>query len=181
MKPVDWLKLAASMIVVLAAGRVGSLFTAPAIAPWYAALAKPVLTPPSWVFGPVWTVLFLLMGAALFMVWKAGWTVRNPILAGKDGGWNPWTRRLWSGDWRKANIIAVFAIQLALNILWSYLFFGLHMPGAAFFEIFALWWAILYTMVNFYRVSKTAAWLLLPYIIWVMFAAYLNWGIWVMN
>jgi len=181
MKKSDLFKLFVALAIPLIAGWIGSLVTMSAIGSWYATLAKPALNPPSWIFGPVWTLLYLLMGIALFIVWKKGWKVQNQMFVGRDKGWNPLTRRFWSGDWQKQNIIAIFAVQLGLNVLWSYIFFGLHQPGLAFFELLALWVSILYTIINFYRVSKTATWLLLPYIFWVTFAGYLNWAIWVGN
>ena len=181
MKTLDWLKLIVSLAISQIAGWIGSLFTLPAINSWYSTLTKSDLTPPSWVFGPVWTMIFLLIGVSLFIVWKNHWQVRNALLVAKGKSWNPWTRRFWSGDWQEANIVAIFWIQLGLNVLWSYIFFGLRQPGLAFFEIIALWFSILYLIINFYRVSKTAAWLLLPYILWVTFAGYLNFVIWIWN
>jgi tryptophan-rich sensory protein len=177
----NWFKLAIALLVPLLAGWIGSIFTLPAIGSWYAALTKSALNPPSWIFGPVWTILFLFIGISLFIVWKKNWQVENALLENRDKAWNPWTKRFWSGDWQKANIIALFCIQLVLNILWSYVFFCLRQPGLAFFELLALWFSILYLIVNFYRVSKTAAWILLPYILWVTFAGYLNWAIWMGN
>src|SRR3990167_4708830 len=101
-----------------------------------------------------------------------------------EGGkraWNRYSERLWTGSWQKANVIALFAIQLFLNAFWSVLFFGLKVPGFAFFELLALWFAILYTIINFYRISKPAAYLLIPYLLWVSFAGYLNYAVWMMN
>jgi len=160
------------------AGVLGVLFTAPAVSTWYATLPKPPLTPPSWVFGPVWTSLYFLIGIALFLVWKNQWRIVNPVLQGERKPWNKWSERLWTGDWKTVNIIGIFFLQYALNILWSYVFFGLRAPGAAFFVLVALWFAIVHLIANFYRVSKSAAWLLVPYIVWVTFAGYLNFGIW---
>jgi tryptophan-rich sensory protein len=181
MKKSDWWKLVVSLAIPLLAGWIGSLVTMPAIGSWYVTLVKPALNPPSWIFGPVWTLLYILMGVSLFIVWKNGWIVQNQLLSSRNKGWNPWTRRFWSGDWQKGNIITIFRIQLVLNVVWPVIFFGWHQPGLAFFEIIALWFSILYTIVNFYRVSKTAAWLLLPYIFWVTFAGYLNLAIWMVN
>nr|WP_284738471.1 TspO/MBR family protein [Methanoculleus sp. CWC-02] len=140
------------------AALIGSIFTTPAIPTWYAALAKPELNPPAWVFGPVWTVLYILMGIALYLVWSRGWGQKNVRVA-----------------------MAIFGIQLVLNVLWSYLFFGLQAPYFAFLEIVLLWIAILMTIAAFYRVSVSAAVLLVPYLLWVSFAAYLNYGIYVLN
>ncbi len=163
------------------AGVIGSAFTIPAIPSWYASLAKPALNPPGWIFGPVWTALYFCIGISLFLVWKNNWRVVNPILTGRRKAWNAWSKRLWTGDLQKVNAIAIFGIQYMLNMLWPVLFFDLHFPGFAFFEILALWFAIVYTIVNFYRISKPAAYLLAPYLLWVTFAVYLNFSIWQLN
>ncbi|HOI13928.1 MAG TPA: tryptophan-rich sensory protein [Methanoculleus sp.] len=151
-------QFAIAIAVCLLAGFIGSLFTTPAIPTWYAGLIKPALNPPAWVFGPVWTTLYILMGIALYLVWSKGWERKNVQVA-----------------------TAIFAVQLALNVLWSYLFFGMQAPFFAFIEIILLWIAIFMTIAAFYRVSVPAAVLLVPYIIWVTFAAYLNYGIYVLN
>ena len=147
-------KLIVAIVIPELAGGIGSLFTVSAIPTWYAALAKPALNPPSWIFGPVWTTLYLLMGIAAFLVWNKGWDRQ---------------------DARKA--LGVFLLQLVLNAVWSIVFFGLHSPFWAFVDIVAMWLAIVWTMTLFYRISKPAMWLLLPYILWVSFAAYLNYSI----
>lgn len=152
------LALLVAVVVCEAVGLIGAVFTAPAIGGWYVALAKPALTPPGWVFGPVWTALYALMGVAAFLVWKRGWRRREVRIA-----------------------LAVFAVQLALNALWSFLFFGWHAPGIALVEIAFLWLAILATIVAFTRISRAAARLLVPYIAWVSFAAYLNYALWALN
>ncbi|MDE2038021.1 MAG: tryptophan-rich sensory protein [Patescibacteria group bacterium] len=154
----DAFKLIAAVAVSGLAGAVGSLFTAPAIPTWYAALAKPSFAPPNWLFGPVWTVLYLLMGVAAFLVWKKGWN---------------------GAGVRRA--LGAFLLQLALNALWSAAFFGLRSPLWGLADIAALWLAIVATMVLFYKVSKPAAWLLLPYLLWVSFAACLNYSLWTLN
>ncbi|OGF22735.1 TspO protein [Candidatus Falkowbacteria bacterium RBG_13_39_14] len=151
-------KLIIAIFVCELAGIIGSLFTAPAIKGWYATLLKPHLAPPNWVFAPVWTTLFLLMGIAAFIVWQKGWERKDVKIA------------LW-----------IFIVQLILNTLWSIIFFGLHSPGGAFIEIIILWFAILASIIAFSRISKAAAWLLLPYIFWVSFAGYLNYSIWRLN
>ncbi len=148
----------AAIAVCLLAGLIGSVFTTPAIPTWYAALVKPALNPPAWVFGPVWTVLYILMGIALYLVWSKGWEQKNVQVA-----------------------TAIFAVQLALNVLWSYFFFGLQAPFFALIEIVLLWIAILMTIGAFHRVSVPAAVLLVPYFLWVSFAAYLNYGIYALN
>jgi len=145
--------------VSLAAGLIGSIFTMSAIPTWYAGLAKPELSPPSWVFGPAWTVLYILMGIALYIVWSKGWAKNKNVHIAT----------------------AIFGVQLVLNVLWSFVFFGMQAPFFAFMVILLLWVAILMTIVAFDRVSVPAAILLVPYLLWVSFAAYLNYGIYILN
>lgn len=151
-------KLLAAIAVSELAGVLGSIFTASSVREWYVTLTKAPLTPPSWVFGPVWTTLFALMGIAAFLVWQQG---------------------LKRNDVRVA--LRLFIGQLALNLLWSILFFGARSPGAALIEIIVLWMAILATILAFKNISKPAAWLLVPYLLWVTFATYLNASIWILN
>jgi len=153
-----FLKLIISILVCQGAGVVGSIFTSPAITGWYATLQKPSFNPPNWIFAPVWTLLFLLMGIALYLVWSSG-----------------------VGSKKKRTAILIFAVQLILNVLWSFLFFGLQSPFYAFIEIIILWLVILLTIISFYRISKPAAYLLLPYILWVSFASVLNFSILILN
>ncbi len=152
------LKLIIAIVVSELAGIIGSVFTTPSIAGWYAGIVKPALNPPAWVFGPVWTTLFALMGIAAFLVWKKGLDRRDVKIA-----------------------LGIFIGQLVLNTLWSIIFFGLHSPGGALVEIVFLWLAILATIIAFYKISRPAAWLLVPYILWVSFAGYLNFSIWQLN
>lgn len=154
----DWFKLISAVVISEVAGVIGSVFTISAIPTWYAMLAKPALNPPAWVFGPVWTTLYLLMGIAAFLVWRNGWDGKGVKAA-----------------------LSLFAIQLILNALWSILFFGLHTPAWALVEIIAMWVVIVATIVAFAKISRPAAWLLVPYILWVSFALYLNWSIWRLN
>lgn len=149
------IKLFTSIIICELAGVVGSIFTTPAIGTWFKTLVKPVFAPPNWVFGPVWSILFFLMGISLYLVWS------------KKGN--------------KEQALQFFAIQLFLNIAWSFLFFGLRSPYLAFIEIIFLWIAILFTIIKFYKIQKTSAYLLLPYILWVSFAAVLNYSLWILN
>ena len=172
------LKFFASIIICELAGVIGAIFTTPQINFWYKGLNKPSFNPPSWIFGPVWTTLFVLMGISLYIVWSKKFEPKN---VGKAKAWNAFSQKLATGSLRKINIILIFVVQLLLNILWSIIFFGAHSVGVAFFELLALWFAIVFTIVNFYRVSKTAAWLLLPYILWVSFAGFLNFSIWIIN
>ena len=174
-------KFIISIVICQVAGVIGAFFTAPKVNSWYATLNKPSFTPPGSFIGIVWTILFFLMGISLYLVWSRNWQVS--VLADKLGrkAWNRFSEKLWSGTWREENAILIFALQLILNILWSMVFFGLESPGLAFFELIMLWFAILYTIANFYRISKTAAYLLIPYILWVSFAGFLNFTIWRMN
>ncbi len=153
----QWLGLALFVGASFAAAAVGSLFTTPAIPGWYESLRKPAWTPPNWLFGPVWTLLYLAMGTAAWLVWR---------------------ERGFAGA-RLALI--VFFAQLVLNALWSILFFGLRSPGAALAEIVFLWAAIFATMAAFWRVSRPAGWLFVPYLWWVTFAMFLNHAIWRLN
>ena len=148
----------AAIIVCQLAGFIGSLFTTPAIPTWYATLHKPWFTPPNWVFAPVWTALFILMGLALYLVWSRGMEQRSVRVA-----------------------VFIFAGQLVLNVLWSALFFGLHCPLCAFAGIIALWAAILLTIIYFWHVSAAAGILLLPYLFWVSFASILNFYMYHLN
>jgi len=140
------------------AGIVGSVFTVDSISTWYAGLEKPAFSPPNWVFGPVWTLLYLLMGIAAYLVWEKG--------MGKKGV-------------RKA--LMVFGAQLAVNALWSIVFFGMQNSMAAFFVIIVLWALIIENIREFYPISKWAGLALIPYILWVSFAAILNFAIWMLN
>ncbi|HNW30573.1 MAG TPA: tryptophan-rich sensory protein [Spirochaetota bacterium] len=151
-------RLIASVIIPQAVGGIGALMTEPSVRSWYAGLAKPAFNPPDWIFGPVWTALYLMMGIALYLVWKKG-------LSGKEA--------------RIA--VTAFGIQLFLNLAWSFLFFYLRMPFAAFIEIILLWIAIAATMAAFARVSLAACCLLVPYLLWVSFASVLNFFLWRLN
>ena len=140
------------------AGVLGSFITATSIPTWYANIRKPDIAPPNWVFAPVWITLYLLMGVSLFLVWS---------------------KTLGKGFGRLA--ITAFITQLTLNVLWSYLFFGLGSPFLGFVEITILWFAIAITIVFFSRISRTAGLMLLPYLGWVSFAGYLNYLIFTFN
>lgn len=158
MKKKDYFLLAGSIILSLSAGFFGSFFTITGPGSWYESLNKPSFNPPNWLFGPVWTLLFVLMGIALFLIIRESWR-RSEV--------------------RKAAFM--FFIQLGFNIIWSYFFFGLGNLRLAFFEIIALGLAIIATIITFYQVNKRAAMLLWPYLAWVSFAAFLNYTIWRLN
>jgi benzodiazapine receptor len=152
------IKLIVSLFICQLAGFVGSLFTTPSIPTWYASLAKPSFTPPNWIFSPVWISLYVLMGISLFLLWEK--TLHYPGVK---------TAMFW------------FAVQLGLNMLWSILFFGLKSPFLALIGIIVLWIAIFLTILKSFRVLKLAGVLLVPYLIWVSFAAGLNYSIWTLN
>ncbi|MBI2459251.1 MAG: tryptophan-rich sensory protein [Parcubacteria group bacterium] len=164
MKINNTFKLIIAIIVSEMAGIIGSVFTTPSIAGWYAGIVKPALNPPAWVFGPVWTTLFALMGVSAWLIWKK-------LDSGSEAGM---TKRVKIA-------LGIFLGQLVLNTLWSIIFFGLHSPGGALIEIAFLWLAILATIIAFAKISKPAAWFLVPYILWVSFAIYLNYAIWMLN
>ncbi|HLI63333.1 MAG TPA: TspO/MBR family protein [Terriglobales bacterium] len=151
-----WLVLVLFLAVCLGAGGLGSLFTASSVRDWYPRLCKPPGTPPNWVFGPVWTALYLLMAVSAWLVWREYGRGALPALL-------------------------IFFAQLALNVAWPGIFFGSRMPGVAFLEIVLLWLAIACTMLVFYLLRPWAALLLVPYLMWVSYAAYLNLGIWRLN
>jgi benzodiazapine receptor len=150
-------KLVLSLLLTLAIGGIAGWITNPEIGGWYQTIQKPSWQPPNWVFGPVWTVLYILMGIAFWLVW------REP-----------------SSERRNAAIV-FFMIQLLFNFLWSIIFFNFHSIGWALIDIAALWIFIIITIFSFRRVNKTAAWLMVPYICWVSFAMILNYSIFRLN
>jgi tryptophan-rich sensory protein len=152
------LRFLAFVLVCQLAGFIGSIFTTPSIPGWYAGLVKPSFNPPNWVFAPVWTTLYVLMGIAAFLVYEKGWG-RSEV--------------------RRA--LGVFAVQLLLNALWSIVFFGAHMILGAAVLIVVLWVMIAASILFFSRISKAAAYLLIPYILWVSFATVLNISLYVLN
>jgi tryptophan-rich sensory protein len=151
-------KLTASIAICEVVGIAGSVFTASSVAIWYNTLNKPLFSPPNWIFGPVWAVLYLLMGVSLYLVWSKGF-----------------------GSKKGKAALNFFIAQLFLNFLWSILFFGFHSPILALVDIAALWIMILLTIVKFLPISKTAAYLLIPYLLWVSFASLLNLSILMLN
>ena len=149
------IKLVISIGICLSAGWVGSLFTTPYIQSWYSTINKSPLNPPNSVFGPVWTILFILMGISFYLIWKSGRITTAAMV--------------------------IFAFQLVLNVLWSFLFFKSQSPLLAFIDIIALWLAILATIWQFSKIEKTAAILLVPYLLWVSFASFLNLSVYLLN
>lgn len=150
-------KLIASIAVSFGAAAIGSLATVPNIPTWYASLAKPAFSPPNWLFGPVWTLLYLLIGLSLYLVWTAGY--KKP----------------------KRLAFTAFGLQLVCNALWSLVFFGLHAPWAGAAVIILLFGSIVVTMRLFWPISKLAAYLLVPYLAWVSFATLLNISVALLN
>lgn len=150
------LKLIASLAVVFSAAVIGNAASVQNIPTWYAALEKPVLNPPNFIFGPVWTVLYVLIGLSLYLFWTSAGS-------GK-----------WSG-------YVAFGVQMVLNALWSVVFFGLQLPLFGVFVIVLLDIMVVVTIVLFYEKSQKAAYLLVPYLLWILFATYLSVSIWLLN
>lgn len=155
----NFVKLVLSLAVCQLAGVIGSVFTSKSVSTWYPTLSKPSFNPPNWLFAPVWTILFILMGISLFLIWS---------------------RSLLAKEKRKKAMF-IFGLQLIFNILWSVMFFGLKSPLLGFITIIILWILILLTIIKFFKISKAAGWLLIPYILWVSFAAILNFSILIIN
>ncbi len=153
---IQWLMLIVFLAVCLGVGGLGAIPTAKSVRDWYPTLRKPPGTPPSWVFGPAWTTLYVLMAVSAWLVWR-------------DYGWGA------------SAALMIFCAQLALNLAWSGIFFGARRPGPAFAEVVILWLAILFNIFIFYQLSPVAAYLLVPYLLWVTYASYLNGGIWLLN
>jgi tryptophan-rich sensory protein len=139
-------------------GAVGGIATSSSVSTWYPTLAKPAWNPPNWLFGPVWTLLYILMGVAAWLVWRKGFDAPGVPRA-----------------------LILFGVQLLFNLAWSIVFFGLRSIGWALVEIVAMWVLILVTLVAFYRLRPLAGWLLVPYQLWVTFATALNATIWWLN
>ncbi len=152
-----WIWLLGWVVLCFAVAGISGSWTAAEVAGWYRTLHRPSIAPPDWVFGPVWTLLYLLMAIAAWRVWE---TPSSPM-------------RSW-GIW-------LFLAQLALNFAWSWIFFRQHAIGTALVEIVLMWAAIVCTMAVFSRVSPLAAWLMAPYLAWVSFATLLNGAFWRLN
>lgn len=154
----NFLKLASSIAVCFLAAGIGSVFTTSAIPSWYATLVKPSFSPPNYLFGPVWTILYILMGISLYIIWTKG--IKNKKV-------------------KKA--LYIFGIQLILNAIWSPVFFGAQALLLAFIIIIALWFYIVKTIKAFAKIDKLASYLLYPYLAWVSFASILNFSVWFLN
>ena len=156
MKPI--VKLIISIAIPLAVGSISSLFTASSVDGWFTTIQKPSFNPPNWIFAPVWTILYIMMGIACYLVWEMD---ANKKI--------------------KSTAIFFYGVQLALNFLWSLIFFYAQQPGWALADIILLWLMILLTIIWFGKVSIIPAWLMIPYICWVSFATILNFYIWKLN
>ncbi len=154
----DIIRLVISFITCFLAAGIGSVFTTKSVKQWYPGLKKPRFTPPNWAFGPVWTVLYILMAISIFFIWKEGLDTQGVLLP-----------------------FVLFWIQLILNALWSVIFFGFRAKGLGVITIIILWLLILATIITSSRVSVLAGGLLIPYIIWVSIATYLNTGVYLLN
>ncbi|QOG02799.1 TspO/MBR family protein [Flavobacterium sp. MDT1-60] len=154
-----YIKIAIALLVCLAVGYSASTVTRPSVETWYPALIKPIFNPPNWIFMPMWTLLYILMAVATGLVWDK---IKEQNEAVKKA-------------------LFFFIIQLTLNAIWSYLFFGLKNPLLALIEIALLWLMIYETYLKFTKINKTAGYLLIPYLAWVAFAAVLNASIWWLN
>jgi len=151
------IKLIVSLFLPLSVGAVAGMFTSQAVPTWYASLDRPFFSPPNWVFGPVWTSLYILLGISFFLIWKEEASKERDLA------------------------IKVFSIQMLLNFAWSFLFFYFNLIGAALIEIILLWISIALMIYLFYKIKPFAAYLNIPYLLWVSFAAILNAGYYFLN
>lgn len=154
----NYIKLITSIVAPLVIGAIGAVFTRPAIDSWYTNLNKPFFSPPNYIFGPVWTILYVLMGISFYLVWRHGFKTK-----------------------RSREAIYLFIMQLILNGIWSPVFFGLKNIFLALFIIIFLFIYIYKTIFAFKKIDQTAFFLLLPYLIWVGFASILNFSVWMLN
>lgn len=153
----NFIKLVLSLITPLSLGAVAGMFTSQAVPTWYATLNRPSFNPPSWVFGPVWTTLYVVLGISFYLIWKENHS-RQKNLA-----------------------IIIFTVQMLLNFAWSFIFFYFNMIGAALIEIILLWTSIVTMIYLFYKIKPLAAYLNIPYLLWVSFATILNAGYYFLN
>lgn len=154
----NYKRLIISLLLPQLAGLIGSLFTVPAITSWYAYIQRPSFSPPNWLFGPVWTILYILMGVSIYLVWQK-------VDKNKES----------------KEAFKLFWIHLFFNGIWSLIFFGLRNPLLAFIDIIIIWSLIIVLMIKFWKVSRWSTYLLIPYFLWVSFASVLNLTIWYLN
>lgn len=153
-----YLKLLTSILVCEAVGLISTPFTVASVQTWYSILNKPSFSPPNWVFGPVWLILYFMMGVSAYLIWIKG--LKNK---------------------KVKTALMFFLLQLFLNFLWSILFFGLHSPILGLIDILLLWLLIILTILRFYKISRPSSYLLIPYLLWVSFASILNFSIFILN
>lgn len=153
----SYIKLILSVLLCLSVGAISGIATASSVKTWYVTLEKPVFNPPNYLFGPVWTILYILMGISLYLIMQSP---KNEI---------------------RKKAITIFIIQLVLNFCWSFLFFKFNLLGISFAEIILIWISILFMIITFYKIDKKAALLQIPYLLWVSFASVLNGSIWFLN
>lgn len=157
MKKSDITKLVIAILIPLALGAIAGRFTAQAVPDWYASLNRPSFNPPNWIFGPVWTVLYILLGISLYLIWKQ--------IPSKE----------------RNNALLIFSLQMFLNFIWSFVFFYFNQIGLALIVIIGLWISIIFMLISFYKLKPSAAYLNLPYLLWVTFASVLNAGYFILN
>jgi translocator protein len=153
----DITKLVIAILIPLALGAIAGRFTAQAVPDWFASLNRPSFSPPNWIFGPVWTVLYILLGISLFLIWKQ--------IPSKQ----------------RNNALWIFSLQMFLNFIWSFVFFYFHQIGLALIVIIGLWISIIFMLISFYKIKPLAAYLNMPYLLWVTFASVLNAGYFTLN
>jgi translocator protein len=153
----DITKLVIAILIPLALGAIAGRFTAQAVPDWFASLNRPSFSPPNWIFGPVWTVLYILLGISLFLIWKQ--------IPSKQ----------------RNNALWIFSLQMFLNFIWSFVFFYFHQIGLALIVIIGLWISIIFMLISFYKIKPLAAYLNMPYLLWVTFASVLNAGYFILN
>lgn len=157
MKRSDITKLIIAILIPLALGAIAGRFTSQAVPEWYSTLNRPSFSPPNWIFGPVWTVLYILLGTTLFLIWK-----QTPSKERNNALW-------------------IFSIQMFLNFIWSFVFFYFNQIGLALIVIILLWICILFMLISFYKIKPWAAYLNIPYLLWVTFASVLNSAFYILN
>ena len=157
MKRSDITKLIISILFPLALGAIAGRFTAQAVPDWFASLNRPSFSPPNWIFGPVWTILYILLGISLYLIWKQ--------IPSKE----------------RNNALLIFSLQMFLNFIWSFVFFYFNQIGLALIVIVGLWISIVFMLISFYKLKPSAAYLNLPYLLWVTFASVLNAGYFILN
>ncbi|WP_186755812.1 TspO/MBR family protein [Echinicola salinicaeni] len=154
---INWLKLLICVLGIVLLGSISGLANIGNIQTWYAGLEKPSFNPPNSVFGPVWTALYALMGVSLYLIWQSPKTAQ------------------------RTKSLKIFFVQLVLNFCWSFIFFYFHLPGFAAIEILILWGMILWMILSFHKINHWAAYIQIPYLLWVSFASVLNISIWWLN